>query len=278
MSFASASNRAWAVWNGHTSYEDDDRYELHCWKGEPGAFGSHCNENRHMWTPFSATTSLRQYSPKVSSLGVEFHSFQPLVGGTGGNLVSHECAENEVMIGVLASTYNDQWAPDGSNPPTLGNFGVICAPVVDSSNHYLQYDYATVLTATSWDTAFTYSIDAGPTPARLNRYLSTVFSHGLDVRPYTRQESVVCPAGFAVASLRLQTKYAKIRGISEVRCRHIFDIGLPEPVLNTSGRMGGNEPGTVSTTSSCPPGTVASGARVRAGWFTDAIGLRCRTL
>jgi hypothetical protein len=158
----------------------------------------------------------------------------------------------------------------------MGNFGVVCAPVLNSSSRYLQYDYSTVLTATSWDTSFTYSIDAGPTPARLNRYLSTVLSHGLNVRPYTRQESVVCPSGYAVSSIELRTKYGKVRGVVQVVCRHIFDSWRPHLTLSTFGRMGGLEPGTASVSTTCAVGTVASGAQVRAGWFTDAVGLRCR--
>jgi hypothetical protein len=209
-------------------------------------------------------------------LSAAFHTVQPLIGGTGGNSFTHACGSDEVMIGVIASTYNDQWEPNGGNSVAMGNFGVICAPVLNSVGNYLQYDYATVLTATSWDTGFTYSIDSGASPARLNRYVSTILSSGLDLRPFTRQEAVVCPAGFAVSSLKLILKYAKVRGISEIRCRSVFGSQQIEPMLLVYPRMGGAETGTTSAVTSCPAGTVASGAIGRAGWFTDAIGLRCR--
>jgi hypothetical protein len=203
---------------------------------------------------------------------------QPLFGGGGGVLATHQCLTDEAVIGVIASTYRDIWAPDSPSPTALGNFGVICAPMLNSSGRYLQYDYATVRTSTSHDTNSITTIDSTPYPPRLNRYQSTILSIGhswsTPATPFTRQESLVCPAGYAVAGINADTKYNMVRRIRSIVCRHAFETARPDLTI-VANNMGVAEWNATAVSSTCHTGAIAVGARVRSGWFTDAIGLRC---
>ncbi len=276
VSLVGSSNRAWAVLNSATP-PGPYRYTPHCWIGSKGAFGSNCNDNRHMWAPFTANTAALQYSARFSSLTATAYADQPLVGGSGGTLQTHQCLFDEAVIGIIVSRYRDEWAPDTVKPVVMGNFGVICGPMLNNAGRYLQLDHATVRTATSYDTDFDFATDSTPYPPRLNRYQSTILSTGLPFPAYQRQESLVCPSGYAVGRINALTRSNQVRAITSIECRPAFDPQLPNvQVLVSNGRMGEVEAGAALTSTSCPSGTIAGGARVRAGWFTDALGLRCR--
>jgi hypothetical protein len=288
---AGANNRGWAVHNGSGWIDDNetDPYNARCWVGSPGFLGSHCNGNRNMHAPFTSNTAALQYSQRYSSLSIytfyaSNYSDLPLVGGGGGSLATHTCLHDEAVIGVITSTYRDIWAPDSPSPTVMGNFGVICAPMLDhpvlysNGARYLQYDYATVRTSTSHDTGSITTVDSTPYPPRLNRYQSTILSTGHSWAspsiPFTRQESLVCPAGYAVAGINADTKYNMVRRIRSIVCRHAFESNRPDLTISVNN-MGVAEWNSTAVSTTCPTGYLAVGARVRSGWFTDAIGLRC---
>jgi hypothetical protein len=274
-SLVASDSRAWAVLSGHFG-ATSGAYDLQCWLAFPRTQTDACDDKRHTWAPFTATTNQLQYAPRYSSLGTPVYWNTSLAGGTGGVLATHQCQNDEAMIGLVTSRYHDIWAADGSNPLVMGNIGAICAPSLNSQGRYLQYDYATVRTSTSHDTNYQHAIDGAPYPPRLNRYLSTVFGDGHLYVPHLRQESIVCPSGYAVGAVTVRVKYGTIRSITSVVCRPLFDSNLPTRTLTTSDRMGATENFSVPATLDCGGGLVAGGIRTRSGWFTDAIGLRCR--
>jgi hypothetical protein len=270
-----SASRAWAVWNGWyaTSYRGLDGRLPVCWLSSGGP----CFGNAHTWAPFTSNTASLQFPTRRSDLPSPSYSyFRSLIGGTGGSLTTHQCASDEAMIGFVSSRYTDPWSAPPLTPEPMGNFGVVCAPVRNSAPRFLQLDHATVRTSTSYDTDFSYSIDTTAYPPRFNRYTSTVLSDGVAGGPsYDHQDYFICPSGYAVGTLQVRTKYGKVRQIYSMTCTHMFDSSKPD-IYYSTGNSGVHESGSVLTTSSCNTGDFARGVRVRAGWFTDAIGLYCR--
>jgi hypothetical protein len=275
VSVLSANTRTWGVANGHSyaSGPDPVRTPM-CWTGNTGG-ATNCAVNRNTWTTFTSLTAQLQYTPSYTSIAAapRFDATSAL-GGSGGSPITHDCEFTDAMIGIVASVYADPWNP--GTPVVLGNFGAVCAPVLNSSPNYLQLDYATVRTATSYDTDFQWSVDGGTYPPRLNRYISTILSDMGPTLAFSRQQLFVCPSGYAVAAIGGLTKFGVVRRLSSVTCRDVFPPYGADIFYSTDGRMGSTEIGSTFGSSSCPSGTFAAGASVRAGWFTDQIRLRCR--
>jgi len=104
--------------------------------------------------------------------------------------------------------------------------------------------------------------------------MNTVLANGLTGAPNSQQELFVCPAEYAIAELSLRVKYGRVRGINSATCRHVS--ASASNIVYTAPFGGSIESGSSTSTTVCPTGYFAHGIRTRAGWFTDALGLRCR--
>lgn len=233
--------------------------------------------NRHRWSPLTANTLSNQYYPRVSDLpNVSSTSLTVSAGGSGGSPATLECDDDEAIVGVIGSQYNDPWTGTGSEPLVLGNFGIVCGPGRDSAGHFLQSDHLYVRTLGSYDTDFADSIN--PSPTRYNRYRNTALASMRTGFTNEEQTSFICPAGYALLSLKVRVKYGKIRRIEDIRCRHMFDSTQVDLTYGSVTGFGTTEASTTSTTMTCPTGEFGFGVNVRTGWFTDQLQLICRDL
>jgi hypothetical protein len=173
----------------------------------------------------------------------------------------------------VGSRYDDTWNVPTNPPLVLGNFGVVCAPIINSSGHYLQSDHATILTPGSHDTSYAFSVY--PNRTSYNRYRHVVVSQGQSVLPNEEVETFLCPAGYAVSGISATEKFGTVRAVRQVRCRHVFDTTLATLSYNLTN-FGNVEAGSVLKSANCPAGSkVAVGANLRTGWFTDRISFTC---
>lgn len=266
-SIRSSDNLAWGVANGHRFHNNGSaERDLRC------SEGFFCRLNLNLWSPFSSYTTGIQYYPRISDLDPPSTTFgTSTVGGTGGSPYNLGCEDDEAVIGIVGTQYEDEWTAPGL-PLVLGNFGLVCGPGRDSSSHFLQSDHATVRTAGSYDTDFVSSLD--PAPTLLNRYRNSVLSHGQAHILNDEVEWFLCPAGYAVAGISVREKYSRVRAITQVRCRHMFETSQLD-LLYSQTDFGTVEAGSTAASTTCGTGKFAVSASVRSGWFTDSISLFC---
>ncbi len=268
-SLRGSDNRVWGVHNGQkrNTVSDPGRNLMR----HSGPFS---DINRNLWAPFTANTTALQYYERFSDVSepVATYGTAP-IGGTGGTIQGSMCQDDEVVIGIVGSRYFDTWNVPSSPPSVLGNFGIVCAPVIDSAGHFLQSDHATVFTTGSHDTGFFASL--GASPLTYNRYRHTAVSQGQPALPNQEIETFLCPAGYAVSGISATEKFGMVRAVRQVRCRHVFETARPTITYNLT-HFGNVESGSLLKSSNCPtPSRFAVGVSVRSGWFTDRISLVC---
>jgi hypothetical protein len=266
-SIRSSNNLVWGVFNGYSWGPGSDPGR------NPVCYDGFCDFNLNKWARLSSYTTSLQYWSRISDLVAPSTTVgTTTLGGSGGSPYGFFCEDDEAVIGIVGSQYEDQWAPSGGDPLVLGNFGIVCGPGRDSSGHFLQSDHAYVYTAGSYDTGFSSSL--APAPLRFNRYRNTVLAQGRQYFPNDEIESFICPAGYAVSSISARIKYSKVRAITQIRCRHMFNSSFTDYTYGLTN-FGTTESGSTGATASCGTGQFVVGAYTQSGWFTDSIRLTC---
>ena len=192
----------------------------------------------------------------------------PWLGGSGGTLRALDCPADFAASGVIYSVESG----------VVGNLGVVCEPFQrGTTDAGADVEIGHALT----QAVVIGGGSIGTGIAAVNRVdFNTYWHEVLDPARGEPQHTLLCPPGSYLAGLRA-TADTLVRGIAAIECRELVAPTATRAAIQRSAEIRPFGLGSGSSTareSDCSAQALATGIRVRAGYFTDGVQLACTQL